>query len=700
MYTEVSDNYKTTINGYSRRFTARLKRDGEIIDAEIKTYSLGKHSSTGEDFCIGCAFSSSTTISCVTDVLLKDQEIALETGLYIGTEVEYVPDGVYTITSAKKKDLVTELTGYDRMYTAGQNAFKVPELPVTLSVATVAVAEQLGCSFDASCLAGVEDITLETMPAGTLSGVAGYLAGLIGRNAYIDRSGKLTFKGYTDSGYEFDGNRISNIDADSSARKINWLECNTGDTDEDVLQSGSGIGYVRFQNPMMTQAILNNITSGIAGFSYYGAEIPFLLGDNRLDPWDVIHYQYLVASDTMLTDENGYILTDEFGNVFVDLTSNNHQISVCCHEIVWKFDGGLSMDINSCALSESEENTNFRGPMQTQIDQAKQAAAEAKKEVGDLDKRLTQKEIFNRLTNNGDAQGMYYDESTGELYINATYIVSGILSSLGGESWINLENGKFKLTNGFLESIKIKDDIRISSSEDSDGFVAIRLNKRARGFDIIFLPEDGDDGAFAIFKGIASFEAGADFSLGASFGDLVDLANLLYMGRYSDAQKRIYFTNLGEGTYPHNCKLYGGDASSVIGIGMRDDKNARAIWSYDDVNNRIISDSNLQYISAATTLNSDYFSDQAGSIRVFPLLGMVVWHKTFTLGSDLPANTNIQVGTIDTTYAPGQMVYLSAGIGLTPTILFIKSDGIVTVCVTAKRSAGDNLRVSGCYFYK
>ena len=83
--------------------------------------------------------------------------------------------------------------------------------------------------------------------------------------------------------------------------------------------------------------------------------------------------------------------------------------------------------------------------------------------VDEIDKMLTQKEIFNRLTNNGEAQGIYYDESTGDLYINATYIVSGILASIGGESWINLEDGTFKLKNGLLDSVNILGSINIKS---------------------------------------------------------------------------------------------------------------------------------------------------------------------------------------------------------------------------------------------
>ncbi|MCI7099873.1 MAG: hypothetical protein MR966_13440, partial [Lachnospiraceae bacterium] len=621
MYTSVSDNYKTTINGYSRRFTARLKRDGDILAAEIKSYSLGKYSSTGEDYCIGCAFSSSATISCITDVPLKDREVVLETGLYIGNEVEYVPDGVYTIVSAKKKDMVTELTGYDRMYTAGQNAFQTPELPCLLSAAAASVAEQLGCGFDSACMSGVEDLTLETMPAGTLSDISGYLAGLLGRNAYIDRAGQLTFKGYTDSGYEFDGNRISDMNADSSARKINWLECTAEGAD--VLQSGTGSGYIRMQNPMMTQTILDNITAGIAGFSYYGAEIPFLLGDNRLDPWDIIHYQYLATGDALLMDENGYILTDEFGNVFVDLLSDSHQISVCCHEITWKFDGGLSMDINSYALSESEENTNFRGPMQAQVDQANRTAAEAKKGVSDLDKRLTQKEILDRLTNNGKSQGLFRDEKTGDLYINASYIVSGILSSLGGESWINLENGTFQLKNGLLDSVDILESINIKSAY---GFVFTLISayqtKGSSPLSILVDPNQEIDGGFW-FKCETYFDNFVDF-----MGD-------------------VYFHNAPKmlgGSYTHTAEGTSGSTGYVL--------------------------------AARMTISTNYQNVPI----IFHILQRGVGETTLQIRFKSVANTDPELGSF--TYSGGQAAYLVKSDTSTWDLYIQKTQAYDKICVS------------------
>lgn len=54
---------------------------------------------------------------------------------------------------------------------------------------------------------------------------------------------------------------------------------------------------------------------------------------------------------------------------------------------------------------------------------ARDTAAEAKKATSDLDVKLTQEEIFNRLTNNGEVQGIFRDDD-GQIYINAEYIVA------------------------------------------------------------------------------------------------------------------------------------------------------------------------------------------------------------------------------------------------------------------------------------
>lgn len=75
------------------------------------------------------------------------------------------------------------------------------------------------------------------------------------------------------------------------------------------------------------------------------------------------------------------------------------------------------------------------------FDNAMEAAEAASNSVKDLDKQLNQTEIFNRLTNNGKAQGVVMDVN-GDVFINASYIVSGILKSLDSETfYLDLVNG-------------------------------------------------------------------------------------------------------------------------------------------------------------------------------------------------------------------------------------------------------------------
>lgn len=74
---------------------------------------------------------------------------------------------------------------------------------------------------------------------------------------------------------------------------------------------------------------------------------------------------------------------------------------------------------------------------------------------------FSQQEIFDKLTNNGAAQGIYLQN--GQLYVNAQYMVTGILSDkLGRNSW-NMDTGVFKIT-----------------ARDSDGNVTFSVDENGR----------------------------------------------------------------------------------------------------------------------------------------------------------------------------------------------------------------------------
>lgn len=60
-------------------------------------------------------------------------------------------------------------------------------------------------------------------------------------------------------------------------------------------------------------------------------------------------------------------------------------------------------------------------------------------------KRQTQLEIFNKLTNYGSVQGIFLEEN-GQIYINATYLSTGILQSKNGSTfYLDLDEGILKM---------------------------------------------------------------------------------------------------------------------------------------------------------------------------------------------------------------------------------------------------------------
>lgn len=112
---------------------------------------------------------------------------------------------------------------------------------------------------------------------------------------------------------------------------------------------------------------------------------------------------------------------------------------------------------------------------------------EASRSIAEINKNLNQEGIFNLLTNSGQIQGIILDEETGDIYVNASYIKSGVLT-LGGVDNVNgvlqildkdgnvvVEGNKDGLnltgvvnaTGGSLNSVTIVDGITISKKDDS-----------------------------------------------------------------------------------------------------------------------------------------------------------------------------------------------------------------------------------------
>lgn len=96
--------------------------------------------------------------------------------------------------------------------------------------------------------------------------------------------------------------------------------------------------------------------------------------------------------------------------------------------------------------------------------------------VNELDDSLNQTDIFNRLTNNGDTQGIYLQN--GKIYINGTYIQSGVISvknSNGKETfYANVDTGEVRIK---ATSFSLSDGTTLSSIlEDSKEYTDDKIS--------------------------------------------------------------------------------------------------------------------------------------------------------------------------------------------------------------------------------
>lgn len=132
---------------------------------------------------------------------------------------------------------------------------------------------------------------------------------------------------------------------------------------------------------------------------------------------------------------------------------------------------------------------------------------------------LTQTKVFNKLTNNGQLQGIYMQN--GNLYINASYLATGILADVQGNTKWNLQTGK-------LESKKLSIDSTYFQLSEAGAITSISQDGKKIVVDkgtITGYKSDGNlsakleigDGYFNIANGVLAIQGVVGVSGSTSF---------------------------------------------------------------------------------------------------------------------------------------------------------------------------------------
>ena len=323
----------------SRTFKALITYEKKSI-AKVKNIKLTGGSEGGEDFSLGSTMSQYIEVTIPDgNILLEGKEILLQIGMDVNGLTEYVPMGFFTVGKPKKADNQITFTAYDRMMNT-ERTFSMSGTSTNTVAVLKKISEITGVPVATS---GLTAISMSIPKGYSCREVLSYVAQLHGAFAVCGRTGQIELHTYKDSSYKVGPGRYwGNFEHNDYVFNVSKLVCYTGQDKEGnsiSISAGSGARSVSFSNPFMTQTALDNIFASLKNFSYMPGTVK-IMGDPRLDPWDILTVQ--------------------------DLAGKEYKVPVM--KLEWEFDGGFTDSVEAVGLSEEETNENWKGPQTKEME--------------------------------------------------------------------------------------------------------------------------------------------------------------------------------------------------------------------------------------------------------------------------------------------------------------------------------------------
>lgn len=323
----------------SRTFKCLLTYD-KVSITKVKSIKLTGGSENGDDFSLGSTMSQYIEVTIPDgNLLIEGKEILLQIGMDVNGLTEYIPMGYFAAGKPKKADDQITFTAYDRMMNT-ERTFSMNGTTTNTVAVLKKIADITGVPVVTS---GLSAISMKVPKGYSCREVLSYVAQLYGAFAVCNRAGQIELHTYADLDYKVKPSRYwGNFEHNDYSFDVSKFVCYTGQ-DKDgksiSISSGSGARSVSFSNPFMTQTVLNNVLTSFKDFSYMPGTLK-MLGDPRLDPWDIL--------------------------TVADLSGNTYKVPVMKME--WEYDGGLTYSVEAVGLSEEETNADYKGPQTKEME--------------------------------------------------------------------------------------------------------------------------------------------------------------------------------------------------------------------------------------------------------------------------------------------------------------------------------------------
>lgn len=240
-------------------------------------------------------------------------------------EKEWCPLGVFFISRRYVRGEYVSVTAYDRMYSLDVSYRWKGDLPTTSDALLRDICSEAGLE----CADAGQPIAVAKIPENcTAQDLIGYIAGINRACAKIDRTGKLTLKYHSRSGFELLDKNCWEVQRNMGNSVVTCIMAHTGDEDF-TAGGGADISTIEMYNPLMTQKLTEDMYVMYKPFSFYGAEL-HMQGMPFLESGDVVSFL------------DGKLL---------------YQLVIS--EIEYSYDGGLSAVLYSKNKTYEEESSDL-----------------------------------------------------------------------------------------------------------------------------------------------------------------------------------------------------------------------------------------------------------------------------------------------------------------------------------------------------
>jgi hypothetical protein len=323
-------DYKLEINKPSRSFECKITIGNNIYTNEDLVNLTLEYTQPQEGFAIGNTISQSLDLTLLNrgDIIYSTSQIKVEIGLKIAAKIEYILMGIFNIDDIEKTDYTTKFTAYDNMIKFETPYFSSLGDKPTLKQVVNELSKITGIEF----IGSLPNYTVSKLEGFTCREVLSYVASICGGNAVITRDGKFTIKSLSEIKKSIDGNNYFDYKREEVKYKIGKISCQIDENN--ILYKGStGTDSMElgFENPWVTETILNDLYNKLNGLSYLGYSMKWQ-GDLSLDPYDIVtvtDIKNVIRKIPILSQKISYTggLTSEIGAKGESKNKNNFSSS-------------------------------------------------------------------------------------------------------------------------------------------------------------------------------------------------------------------------------------------------------------------------------------------------------------------------------------------------------------------------------------